>query len=196
MGKLNRKINSKIGKEKKLQLSQKGLSNILLGKKATVDQLTSETVSVVKNFKSPVKEKPTENFTDFVTNRNTKKFIKNQFETANKSKISKKEKMKIRKNTLATKLAGEATKKKEVKAKKVREKTVIVKDIKPLLDDLLEIEEDIKKDDLHKVKKDQIDKKRRPYKPTLKEKRRQEQFLKDLAFMKEANAHPAYMKTA
>ena len=36
--------------------------------------------------------------------------------------------MKIRKNTLATKLAGEATKKKEVKAKKVREKTVIVKE--------------------------------------------------------------------
>ena len=42
-------------------------------------------------------------------------------------------------------LLGEKKVKKEAKAKKVREKTVIVKDIKPMLDDLLNIEDEIKK---------------------------------------------------
>merc|ERR1712200_317134 len=104
---------------------------------------------------------------------------------------SKKEKMKIRKNLLADRLAGQAGKKLEAKEKKKREKTVIVKDIKPLLDDILNIEEDIKKDELHKVKKP---KNKKPSKAVLKEKARQEQFLKDLAFLKEASAHPVYIK--
>ena len=51
--------------------------------------------------------------------------------------------MQIRRSLLTNKLAGEAAAKHEKKAKKVREKTVIVKDIKPLLDDLLDIEEEI-----------------------------------------------------
>ena len=34
--------------------------------------------------------------------------------------------------------------------------------------------------------------KKKPSKSTLKEKKRREEFLKDLAFLKEATAHPAY----
>ena len=50
--------------------------------------------------------------------------------------------MKARKGLLIKKLGAEEARKKEVKAKKIREKVVIVKDIKPLLDDLNDIEEE------------------------------------------------------
>jgi len=194
MGKLNRKINNKIGKEKKLNLPKAGLSNSLLAKKANLDDLTSEKVSIVKKTFSPQKdqvereEDKTSIFEKKITE--TKKFIKKSFETKN-NQISKKEKRLIRKNLLHSKLSGEKKEKKEAKAKKVREKTVIVKDIKPMLDDLLNIEDEIKKDELHKVKKQ---KKKKPSKSTLKEKKRQEEFLKDMAFLQAAAKDPAFVK--
>lgn len=149
MGKLNRRINAKLGKEKKILTHKTGLSNSLLSKKTSLTELTADSVAVVKNFKAA--QKPEENvpaatvadFSKFVSNQQTKKCIKKKFQTENKSKISKKEKMQIRRSLLTNKLAGEAAAKHEKKAKKVREKTVIVKDIKPLLDDLLDIEEEI-----------------------------------------------------
>jgi hypothetical protein len=51
-------------------------------------------------------------------------------------------------------------------------------------------------DDLHKLLKDKsTTKKKKPVsKSTLKEKKRREQFLKDLQFLKEATAHPEYRK--
>jgi hypothetical protein len=51
-------------------------------------------------------------------------------------------------------------------------------------------------DDLHKLLKDKSTmKKKKPVsKSTLKEKKRREQFLKDLQFLKEATAHPEYRK--
>jgi hypothetical protein len=50
-------------------------------------------------------------------------------------------------------------------------------------------------DDLHKLLKDKSLKKKKPVsKSTLKEKKRREQFLKDLQFLKEATAHPEYRK--
>ena len=52
--------------------------------------------------------------------------------------------MKARKGFLMKKLNAEEAKKKEVKAKKIREKVVIVKDIKPMLDDLEDIEHEMK----------------------------------------------------
>ena len=143
MGKLNRRINAKIGKEKKILTHKTGLSNSLLSKKTSLSELTAESVAVVKNFKPVPKPVENKDFSVCVANQQTKKFIKNKFQSENKSKISKKEKMHIRRSLLTTKLAGEAAAKMEKKAKKVRDKTVIVKDIKPLLDDLLNIEEEI-----------------------------------------------------
>jgi hypothetical protein len=51
-------------------------------------------------------------------------------------------------------------------------------------------------DDLHKLLKDKstLKKKKPVSKSTLKEKKRREQFLKDLQFLKEATAHPEYRK--
>jgi hypothetical protein len=50
-------------------------------------------------------------------------------------------------------------------------------------------------DDLHKLLKDKSLKKKKPVsKSTLKEKKRREQFLNDLQFLKEATAHPEYRK--
>ena len=102
MGKLNRKINAKLGKEKKIGLHRQGLSNSLLSKKASLSELTSENVSVLKNLSSPRKEKcpikvdcksekKADNFSNFVANFQTKKSIKQQYQTSSLSKISKKE---------------------------------------------------------------------------------------------------------
>merc|ERR1712121_258972 len=67
-------------------------------------------------------------------------------------KISKKEKMKVRKNLLVKKLSNLASDKKAAKEKREREKAVIVKDTRPLLENLEKIEEDIKKQDELKLK--------------------------------------------
>merc|ERR1719369_1274005 len=53
----------------------------------------------------------------------------------------------MRKGLLMDKLTDIETKNKEVKEKKMREKVVIVKDIKPLMDDLEDIEKEIKQKD-------------------------------------------------
>merc|ERR1712129_397117 len=78
-------------------------------------------------------------------------------------KIGKKEKMKMRNDLLMKKLKDAEAEKKEVKDKKRREKVVIVKDIKPLMDDLEDIEQEIKQKDesdkilkLKKTKEDEI----------------------------------------
>ena len=59
--------------------------------------------------------------------------------------MGKKDRRRIRSDLLHKRLAAAEAAKQEVKAKKVRERTVIVKDIQPLLADLQDIEEDIKK---------------------------------------------------
>merc|ERR1711915_9905 len=129
---------------KKLNLSIKGLSKSLTEHKTPLDELVAENIAIVKDFKKPKQEeKKVEVEADAVVkNKLTKKAIKKQFP----SKISKLKRMKIRKDLLLKKLSDEATAKKEVKAKKKREKTVIVKDLKPMLDNLLDIEDEIKKD--------------------------------------------------
>ena len=107
-------------------------------------------------------------------------------------KIGKKEKMKMRRGMLVTKLTNVQTEEREVKAKKQREKVVIVKDIKPLLDDLEDIEKEIKQKDEHekclKLKKPKRSK------CTQKNKKRKDQFMADLDFLKAAVAHPEYVK--
>merc|ERR1711936_673557 len=87
---------------------------------------------------------------------------------------------------------GNACEKKEAKDKKKREKVVIVKDTKPLLENLEEIEEEIKKEDIDKLLKQKTSKKKIS-KHTMKQKKQKEQFMKDLEFLKAASQHPEYV---
>lgn len=108
-------------------------------------------------------------------------------------KVGKKEKMKIRKGLLVKKLTAVETEKKEVKAKKRREKVVIVKDIKPMMDDLEDIAKEIKeKDAVEKIMK--LQKPKKMSKHTLKQKKRKDQFMADLEFLKAASVHPDYVR--
>ena len=107
-------------------------------------------------------------------------------------KLSKKEKMKIRRGLLLNKLVQSETLKKEVKEKHDREKSVIVKDTKPLLDNLEEIAGEIEKDKLKRIDKLKASKKK-PLKHTLKTKKSKEQFMKDIEFLKAASQDNSYI---
>merc|ERR1711925_60917 len=102
-------------------------------------------------------------------------------------------KMSIRTEMLTKKLKQFETDKQESKAKKIREKVVIVKDVKPLVDELEEIEEEIRNEDLDKKMKEK-NKKKKPTKHTLKVKKQKLQFMSDMEFLKAASQHPEYVK--
>merc|ERR1711864_6792 len=104
-------------------------------------------------------------------------------------KIGKKEKMRIRTEMLTKKLKQFETDKQESKAKKIREKVVIVKDVKPLVDEL----EEIGNEDLDKKMKEK-EQKKKPTKHTLKVKKQKLQFMSDMEFLKAASQHPEYVK--
>merc|ERR1719193_2077042 len=89
-----------------------------------------------------------------------KKNLKTVEKSGKLLRLAKKEKMKMRQGMLVKKLSEFATEKREAKDKKKREKVVIVKDTKPLLENLEEIEEEIKKEDIDKLLKQKSDKKR------------------------------------
>merc|ERR1712243_206637 len=98
-----------------------------------------------------------------------------------------------RKGLLMDKLTDIETWDKEVKEKKMREKVVIVKDIKPLIDYLEDIEKEIKqKDALEKI--GNLSKPKKMSKHTLKQKQKKAQFMADIDFLKAAVAHPEYVK--
>ena len=107
-------------------------------------------------------------------------------------KLSKKEKMKIRRGLLVNKLVQSAELKRAAKEKQEREKHVIVKDTKPLLDNLEEIAGEIEKDELQKKDKLKASKKK-PMKHTLKTKKSKEQFMKDIEFLKAATQDSSYI---
>ena len=69
----------------------------------------------------------------------------------------------------------------------------IVKDTKPLLDNLIEIENQIEKEIEQKQKKLKSGIKK-PSKHTLKQKKQKDQFMKDIEFLKAASKHPEYVK--
>ena len=70
---------------------------------------------------------------------------------------------------------------------------VIVKDTKPLLDNLIEIETQIEREIEQKQKKLKSAIKK-PSKHTLKQKKQKHQFMKDIEFLKAASKHPEYVK--
>ena len=193
MGRLNKKLAKKIQKP-----SHVGLSNSAT--KALVD--LKDTIKIQANVKesAPTPTADLISFTKHVekvknagSDREMKKKNLKTVEKAGKIvKLGKKEKMKMRKGLLVKKLSDFANEKKEAKDKKKREKVVIVKDTKPLLENLEEIEEEIKKEDIDKLLKQKTGKKKIS-KHTQKIKKQKEQFMKDLEFLKAASQHPEYV---
>jgi hypothetical protein len=169
MGRLNKKITAKTG----LPLSKAGLSrshlagrqsaasgglstSAVLAKKDSIAILTSQDISTVSSRLVRPSETPklvlvtSEKSSDDigknngVANVSTKKALRRA--TTNPSGgVSKKDRRRIRSELLHKRLAAADTVKQAAKAKKRREKAVIVKDLQPLIEDLNDIEEDIKK---------------------------------------------------
>ena len=108
-------------------------------------------------------------------------------------KMGKKERMKLRRGFLVNKLLRSEKIKEEEKQKQNREKNVIVKDTKPLLDNLLEIAEEIETDRLKKKERETASSKKKVFKHTMKKKKAKEQFLKDIKFLKAASEDPSYI---
>ena len=204
MGRLNKKLSKKIS----VKPSAAGLSNhatkALVSMKDVLkiptDSSTSSTAPTesfsklvsdsVKMVKSPIhKEAQNQSATSAVIN---KKVLKTGKRDGKVVKLKKKERMKIRTGLLVTKLTKLESEKKEVKEKKLREKVVIVKDTKPLLDDLKDIENEISEDKKNRDLKAKLASKK-PSKSTLKMKKQKNQFMKDIEFLKAASKHPDYV---
>ena len=101
------------------------------------------------------------------------------------NKITKKDKMKLRKDQLKTRLEVMQLIKKEEKASKRRQKKAITGDLKPITDTLDDIlAEDDKKKQNEKAPKIHI-------RPT-KQKKIKEQMMKDIAIFQQVTKHPVY----
>merc|ERR1712098_720901 len=123
----------------------------------------------------------------------TKKLLKTVKRDGKVVKLSKKEKMKLRTGLLKKKLTSIEKDKTELKEKKRREQVVIVKDTKPLLDNLEEIAEEIKIETKEKELKAKRDGLKKASKHTMKMKKRKDQFMKDIEFLKAASMDPEYV---
>ena len=99
----------------------------------------------------------------------------------------------MKKKLIREKLAADDDVKKEAKQKKVREKTVVVGDLKPLVDHLNLIDDLIKEDEVME-KKENDKKKKKVSKGTQKQKKRKDQFMADIALFKEVAKHPQYVE--
>jgi hypothetical protein len=174
MGRLNKKITAKVGKPLSKHglsrsnlaaiVSAKGLSlgSVLAKKDALTAALTSGDISKLStpvtrltppsitsagisssaNISSPSGEG--NNHINTEKKAMTKKAIRATM-VGQKRGVGKKERRLIRSELLKKRLSAAEVAKKAVKAKRVREKTVIVKDIQPLMENLQDIEEEIKK---------------------------------------------------
>ena len=196
MGRLNKALSKKMRPKK---VPTGGLSNSatkgLLDMKASLkipveskESAPAPMEDMVTFTKSPVKEEKSKGEETCLKKKNFKTIEK----AGRVTKVGKKDRMKARKGLLIKKLGAEEARKKEVKAKKIREKVVIVKDIKPLLDDLNDIEEEMNE-------KKARDKKLKLLKPkklksTQKKDKVKKQFLADLEFLKAASSDPQYVK--
>ena len=108
-------------------------------------------------------------------------------------KMRKKDKMKLRRGVLVNKLLKSEKIKEEEKEKQNREKVVIVRDTKPLLENLLEIADEIETDKKKKNEREAATSKKKLLKHTMKKKKAKEQFLKDMKFLKAATEDPSYI---
>ena len=199
MGRLNKKLSKKIPAKQ----GSVGLSS----------HATKALVSMKDVIKIPVDANksasaPTESFSKFVSDNVrvvkspkqsqkialnlNKKVLKTAKRDGKIVKLKKKERMKIRTGLLVNKLTEMEKEKKEVKEKKLREKVVIVKDTKPLLDDLEQIENEILEKKISRESKANLGSKK-SFKHTQKMKKQKTQFMKDIEFLKAATKHPDYV---
>lgn len=112
------------------------------------------------------------------------------------NRVKKKDKMKIKADLLRKKLHVCEVLKKEEKAAKNRKKTAVVGDMKPMADTLDVIVDDIKQDEEEKEEKKRGDKLKAKVKAkgTLKQKKAQQNFLKNMSIFNQVNKHPDYVK--
>ena len=199
MGRLNKKLSKKIPAKQ----GSVGLSS----------HATKALVSMKDVIKIPVDANksasaPTESFSKFVSDNVrvvkspkqsqklalnlNKKVLKTAKRDGKIVKLKKKERMKIRTGLLVNKLTEMEKEKKEVKERKLREKVVIVKDTKPLLDDLEQIENEILEKKISRESKANLGSKK-SFKHTQKMKKQKTQFMKDIEFLKAATKHPDYV---
>lgn len=206
MGRLNKKLSKKIA----VKPGAGGLSS-----HATKALVSMKDVLKVPTDVSKSAPAPTESFSKFVSDCNVKvvkspthkeiqrgassssaninkKVLKTGKRDGKVVKLKKKERMKIRTGLLVTKLTNMEKEKKEEKEKKIREKVAIVKDTKPLLDDLQEIENEISEVKKNRDLRAKLNS-QKPSKHTLKMKKQKSQFMKDIEFLKAASKHPDYV---
>ena len=205
MGRLNKKLTKKIS----VKPGTAGLSSHATKALVSMKNVLKIPTDAYASVSAPA---PTESFSNFVSEsvkvvgrpnpKETqkaassaginKKSLKSGKRDGKVVKLKKKERMKIRTGLLVNKLANLEKEKKEVKEKKIREKVVIVKDTKPLLDDLKEIENEISEEKKNRDLKAKQNSKK-PSKHTLKMKKQKSQFMKDIEFLKAASKHPDYV---
>merc|ERR1711997_83089 len=107
------------------------------------------------------------------------------------TKVKKKDKIKMRKQLIRDKLAAAEAVKTEAKQKRKREKTVVVGDVKPMLDHLNIIDELIKEEEEKKKKDEKV---KKISKGTLKQKKQKERFMSDFALFNQVRKHEEYVK--
>ena len=202
MGRLNKKLTKKVP-TKAISTGLSSAASKTLGSMKNVIEIPTNLAEIT--------ETPTANFISFSKLVESKRSTPSIIDSGSKSrleqkgkvektvrtdgkivKMSKKEKMKIRRGLLMNKLVQSEKLKREVKEKHDREKRVIVKDTKPLLDNLEEIAGEIEKDKQKKIDKLKASKKK-GLKHTLKTKKSKEQFMKDIEFLKAASQDISYI---
>ena len=201
MGRLNKQLSKKLPVKKQpapglSSAAAKALLSIKDSVKIPADVQVSapapNTESLSFSVAGSIKKNKTETGILNKPNSVNKKVLKTGKKNGKIVKLKKKEKMKLRTGLLVTKLANIEKEKKELKDKKIREKAVIVKDTKPMLDDLERIAEEVTiettKREL-KAKQDSM----KPKKSTQKMKKQKTQFMKDIEFLKAASKHPDYV---
>ena len=206
MGRLNKKLSKKIPSRSVAT----GLSSSAA--KALLSSLKDTSTTSIPTDVTVSTPAPTQSFSQLVENNKlgkscsdlkssksksnsvlAKKVLKSVNKDGKIVKLKKKDKMKIRTGMLVKKLSAIEKEKKEIKDKQQREKVVIVKDTKPLIDNLDEIAEEIEKEDKQRKLKARLGSKK-PSKHTLKMMKQKEQFMKDIDFLKAASKHPDYVK--
>nr|XP_040570996.1 protein FAM207A-like [Lepeophtheirus salmonis] len=107
-------------------------------------------------------------------------------------KMKKSDKMKVRKEFLLNKLSEGAKKMKADRATSFRRKRAVIGDLDPMKDTLEAIDKVLEKDDSRRNRESK--KKLKGKRGTLKQKKRQNEFIKNASFFEAVKNHPEYAK--
>merc|ERR1711874_826658 len=149
------------------------------GLSGSVLKALPETVGTVKEGLPPPKVTEVSSKTEVVPDsKRVEKPLRSLAKSGKITKVKKKDKIKMKKQLIRDKLAAAEAVRTEAKQKKMREKTVVVGDVKPMLDHLNIIDELIKEDEEKKRKDEKV---KKVSKGTLKQKKQKEKFISDFA---------------